>query len=164
MHLRHGESIVMLVKRHRTPFVFRVVKICILTLPLYLILYFIGRATGSDWVFVGFAAVSFLLGIVIAMIAIDFLFDRLILTDKRIVWVDWQSLLRKEEHEVELLDVQDVEILEKGILPKFPLFHYGSLIIETAASKTAITFHDCPSPEKVDHLIIMESEKLRNAV
>ena len=138
MRLRHGEEVLKTIKRHPTPFIFKMLKIGLVALPLYFILYLIGRETEGEIGLILFAVLSFALGIIIVLIVFDYVLDRLIITNKRVVWINWKSLIRREEHEAELLDIQDIETREKGILSKLKMFDYGFFEIETAASKTCI--------------------------
>lgn len=164
MQLRHGEIILRTIKRHPTPFVFRVLKIALIALPFYVLLFFVARKIEGEWILFLFAAVSFFIGIIIALNCLDYLLDRLIITNKRAVWINWKSLFKREVHEAELLDIQDIESREKGVLSKLKIFDYGFIEIETAASKTCIRFDDCPDPDGVKHFILQQTEKLRGGV
>jgi hypothetical protein len=164
MKLRHGETILRTIKRHPTPYLFRLFKILIVAIPAYLILFYLGREIEGDWPLYPFAAVSFFIGIIVALVSIDYLLDRLIITSKRVVWINWKSLFKREVHEAELIDIQDIESREKGILSKLRLFDYGFIEIETAASKTCILFEDCPDPDGVKHFVLQQTEKLRGGV
>ena len=85
----------------------------------------------------------------------------MIITNKRVVWIDWKTIFRREEHEAELIDIQDIETKEHGILSQLKIFDYGYFEIETAASKVCIRFNDCPDPETVKHFILSQMEKQR---
>ncbi|MBI2638660.1 hypothetical protein HYW83_03660 [Candidatus Peregrinibacteria bacterium] len=164
MHLRHGEEILRTHKRHRTPFILQFVKLLIVSAILYGLMFFIGKAVEGDWIFWGYAVVSFFLGIAITLVAFDYLLDRLVITNKRVVWINWKSPVKREEHEAELLDIQDIKTHEKGILSKLRLFDYGLLEIETAGSKTCIIFTECPDPENVKTFILNQMEKQRGGI
>lgn len=164
MQLRHGEAILRTVKRHPTPFVFRVLKIALIALPFYVILFFVARKVEGEWILFLFAAVSFFIGIIIAINCLDYLLDRLIITNKRLIWINWKSLFKREVHEAELIDIQDIESREKGVLSKLKIFDYGFIEIETAASKTCIMFQDCPDPDGLKHFILGQMEKSRGGV
>lgn len=161
MHLHSDEEVLRIIKRHKTPYVLKVLMILSIAMPLYFILILIQRAAGTNWIILGFAVISFFLGVIIALVSLDYLLDKLVITNKRIVWVNWKSLFKREEHEVELSDVQDIEIRERGIISKIPYFNYGLLVVETAASKTAITFQDCPNPEQINHFLIAQTQKVK---
>lgn len=163
MHLRHEESVIRVIRRHRTPYLLRMLGIFILCFPIYFLLSLLYSIIGLAWLIGVYAVLSFFVGIIIGIISLDYLLDKLILTSRRLISVNWKSLFYREEHETELLDIQDVATKERGILSKFPWFNFGTLIIETAASKTAITFPDCPNPEEIEHFIVVQTEKLRKA-
>lgn len=163
MHLREGEVILRVIRRHPTPYLFTLIGIGILATPLYWLLFLIRKETDADWVLSVFAVLSFFVGIIIASYSLDYLLDKLVISNKRVIWVNWRSIIHKEEHEAELNDIQDIEVREMGILSKLKIFDYGLLEIETAATKTAIQFKDCPDPEEVHHFIITQTERLRKA-
>ncbi len=133
-------------------------------MPVYVVVFLIGRETNSQWALIIFAVVSFFIGVIIALISFDYILDKLIITNYRIIWVDWQSIFKREEHEAELIDIQDIETLEKGILSKVKFFDYGLLGIETAASKSCIIFKDCPNPEEVKTFILSTMQKQRGGI
>ncbi len=164
MHLRHGEVILRTCKRHSTPYVLQLVKITIVAVPLYIILFFIGKAAEGEWVLWLFAGLSFCLGVVIALLSFDYLLDKLVITNKRVVWINWKSPVKRDEHEAELLDIQDINTREKGVLSKVRMFDYGLLEIETAGSKTCIIFNDCPDPEAIKTFILTQMEKSRGGI
>lgn len=137
--------------------------ILIVTLPFYVLLFFVYKLLGSGWSLLLFGFLSFFVGVIIGLVSLDFLLDKLVITNKRVVWVNWRSLFYREEHEVELIDIQDVEVQARGVLSKLPGFDYGLLVIETAASKTAIHFADCPDPDQVEHFLVVQTEALRSA-
>lgn len=162
MRLREGEMILRTVKRHSTPYIVKILKIVLVALPFYIVIFLISSEIPLVTGF--FLVLSFFLGIIVTLISLDFLLDKLIITNKRVIWVNWKSPFKKEEHEAELLDIQDIETREKGILSKLPIFNYGFLEIETASSKTCICFIDCPHPDQVKHFILSRMEKQRGGI
>ena len=85
--------------------------------------------------------------------AVTYRLDRLVITNQRMVWVNWSSFFRKEEHELEFRDIQDIHTREKGILSYFRIFDYGLFQVETAASSVTINFEDAPDPEGIKQFI-----------
>jgi len=98
------------------------------------------------------------------MITLDYILDKLIITNKRVIWINWKTLFKREEHEAELMDIQDIETREKGILSKWHIMDYGLLQIATASSTLCISFEDCPDPEGIKHFIILQMEKMYSTV
>lgn len=159
MHLRHGEVMLREVRRHKTPYVLKLSAVFLVSLPLYLVFFLIGDEFSTEWILLLLAVLSFFVGIVITLISFDYLLDKIIISNKRVVWINWKTPIKREEHEAELIDIQDIETREHGILSKLRIFDYGFLEIETAASKTCIKFNDCPDPEGVKHFILNQMEK-----
>lgn len=164
MHLRHGEVILRNIKRHKTPYVLQLAKVALIAIPLYFLLFYFMRSVSGEWIFIAALALSIFVGMVIAAISFDYLFDKLVITNRRVVWINWKSPFSREEHEAELLDIQDIETAEKGILSKLPFFDYGLIEIETASSKVCIHYTDCPDTAGVKHFIIDQMEKSRGGI
>ena len=75
--------------------------------------------------------------------------DRLVITNKRIVYIDWQYLTVKAEYETELKDIQDLASHERGIIAIFPVFDYGTFEVKTASSDVTIRFENAPNPSEI---------------
>lgn len=159
MRLRHEERVLKTIKRHKTPYVFALSKIAVIVVPLYILAFYFGRDLDIEFSLILFFLISFFAGIIIVVISVDYLFDRLLITNKRVIWINWKSIFKKEEHEAEFIDIQDIETREKGLLSKLKIFDYGFMEIETASSKTCVTFNDCPDPDGVKHFILGEMER-----
>lgn len=79
--------------------------------------------------------------------------DRLIITNQRVIYVNWKFLTIRDEDETELNDIQDIHTKEKGLLSALNIFDYGTFKLQTASHITAITFLDAPDPEGIRHYI-----------
>ena len=79
--------------------------------------------------------------------------DKLIITDQRIVYIDYKFLTVSQESQTFVQDIQDIASREKGILSYLKIFDYGMLRIETAASNITITFENAPDPEGIRQFI-----------
>lgn len=66
------------------------------------------------------------------------------LSDESLTQVTRSSLFDKQSSHLSLGNLQDVIASQEGILPH--LFHYGSLIVETAGEKSKFIFPLCPNP------------------
>lgn len=80
-----------------------------------------------------------------------------ILTDKRIVDIDFLHLLYKEFSEARLEKVQDINFRSGGIFAAF--FDYGDVFVETAGETPNIEFDGVPRPAKVVETISQLLEK-----
>ncbi len=88
-----------------------------------------------------------------------FYLDTLIITNQRIVHLDWISPFKYMETQAQLNDIQNIESEEKGFLSRFRLFDYGLFLVETASTKTVIKFEDAPDPEGIKFYVVNLARK-----
>jgi hypothetical protein len=88
-------------------------------------------------------------------------FDVSIVTDRRVVDIDFNNLLDKKFSEAELSKIQDISSRVSGVSQTF--FNYGTVLIQTAAEQNVIVFEKVPFPSKITKLLqdlrFSESEK-----
>lgn len=82
-------------------------------------------------------------------------FNVYIITDERLVDVDFVSLIYKEISDAAIDKIQDVSFKMGGILGT--MFNYGTVYIQTAAEKPRFEFEKVPNPALVAKVL----EKLR---
>lgn len=70
-----------------------------------------------------------------------------IITDERVIDVDFYGLLFKQVDLAQINKIQDVNYTQKGILSA--LFNYGDVVIKTAADIPTFKFEHVPNPEGV---------------
>ncbi len=97
----------------------------------------------------GFALVSFL----------RWFFNIYIVTNKRVVDIDFKYLLYKEFSEARIEKIQDLTYRSGGIIAA--LFNYGDVLVETAGEVPNIEFDKVPRPEKVVQTISELMGKLK---
>ena len=78
---------------------------------------------------------------------ISWFFNIYIVTNERLVDIDFYYLLYKDFKEAEHVKIQDLSYRTRGILAT--LFNYGNVQIETAGEAPNLTFELIPYPEKV---------------
>ena len=78
---------------------------------------------------------------------IGWFFNIYIVTNERIVDIDFLYLLYKKFSEAELSKIQDIHYTSGGILAT--IFNYGDVVVETAGEAPNIIFESIPFPEKV---------------
>lgn len=96
----------------------------------------------------GFLIIWFML--IIGYIIENFLywyFNIYIVTNMHIVDINFHNLLYRETTESRLEDIQSVTPSIKGIIGS--LFHFGDVLVETAAEKKVLTFGSVPKPDIV---------------
>jgi uncharacterized membrane protein YdbT with pleckstrin-like domain len=83
-----------------------------------------------------------------------------IITDERIVDVDFHSLLYKEVSQAKIDNIQDVTFVMGGL--SRALFNFGDVFIQTAGEKREFDFDDIPHPDRVTKVLnelILEEER-----
>lgn len=79
-------------------------------------------------------------------------FNVYLLTNERIVDVDFRGLLHKETAYAKLSQIQDVSPKTIGFFGTF--FHYGNVYVQTAAERPEFEFHHVPRPNQVAQEIL----------
>lgn len=159
MHLSQGETIAFVIKRHKTPLVFRLFFIFLAAVPVFFFFTALGRGISQSFLIGITIVASLFLFIVIGLLLMNYVFDKIIVTNRRVILEDWHSPISRVQHEAKFSEIQDIRTRETGILARFPILNYGNLIIETAASKTCVEFDQCPDPDGTKHRIAAEIVK-----
>jgi len=84
-------------------------------------------------------------------------FDLYLVTNKRVVDIDFKNMLNKHFGQADLGDIQDVSSSVKGILGTF--FNFGDVLVQTASEINQINFEKVPNPAKIIKLIKELKEK-----
>ena len=88
---------------------------------------------------------------------IGWFFNIYIVTNERVVDIDFYYLLYKKFSEAELAKIQDIRYTSGGVLAA--IFNYGNVTIETAGEAPNLVFELIPFPEKVVETIRALTEK-----
>jgi hypothetical protein len=159
MQLKENEEVVKVLHHHYMAMFIRLFKIAFVSLPFYFAAYVSSYFMAPNAVLLPYVAVTVLFLAIMTYDGILYYKDRLIITNMRIIYVDWQGAFRRNEHEAELVDIQDIETRETGILSFFPFLDYGDFIVETASAHTIVKFTEAPDPEGIKHFIYHLSVK-----
>ena len=91
---------------------------------------------------------------------INWYFNVYIVTNERIIDVDFVNLLYREISSTRLNLIQDVTVRSGGVIRS--IFHYGDVFIQTAGTQLNFDFHAVPEPEFAAHTIekIMQEARL----
>lgn len=145
------EAVVLLVRAHfisQLPWIFVSVILCIS--PLFLS-FFIAR-------FLSIIQLIFAIFLwYLAALTYGFtnlftwIYNLEILTNYRVIDVDYHGVLYKEVNTCALSKIEDVAVRPGGFIPS--IFHFGNLYIETAGVHPSIEFSNIPSPDKVAGII-----------
>lgn len=74
-------------------------------------------------------------------------FNVAIITNKRVLDIDFYGLLYKEISDAQLEEIQDVTQTQIGAIRT--VFNFGNVTIQTAGERQMIEFEDIPHPDKV---------------
>lgn len=84
-----------------------------------------------------------------------------IVTDRRIIDVDFFGLLFKQVDVAQLAKVQDINYTQKGLAGS--IFNFGTVTIQTASETVSLDFENVPNPERVVKILselVHQSEQL----
>lgn len=98
---------------------------------------------------------------------LSWFFNVFIITDERVIDVDFLNLIYREMTAANIDKIQDVTVQIGGVIRS--LFNYGNVLIQTAAEVPLIEFNAVPRPDKVsrvlrDLMIQEEKEKIEGRV
>lgn len=86
-------------------------------------------------------------------------FNVYIVTDERVLDVDFYSLVYKRVSEAQISKIQDVTYQQGGVIRM--LFNYGDVFIQTAAEQSEFEFEAVPQPSYIARIIgdLMQKEE-----
>lgn len=157
-----GEKIILLLRRHMTTNLgWLLFTLILFLLPFFLLIL----VRPGELMPLKYQVLSFILWY---LLAFTFGFERFlswyynlyIVTDERVVDIDFYSLLYKEVSQAKIDNIQDVTFVTGGLIRT--VFNYGTVFIQTAGEKREFDFEDVPHPDKVAKVInelILEEEQ-----
>jgi membrane protein YdbS with pleckstrin-like domain len=94
-------------------------------------------------------------------------FNIYIVTDERVVDVDFENILFRKISTAKIEEIQDINTIASGALETF--FNYGSIFIQTAAEVSEFDFLAIPKPDQVGKILNQmidqeEQEKIEGRV
>lgn len=93
---------------------------------------------------------------------LEWYFNVYIITDERIVDIDFYSLIYKEISDMKIDRIQDVTAIQGGVIRA--LFNFGTVNIQTAGERREFDFEDVPRPQVVAKFLnemLLEEERER---
>lgn len=153
MHLREGEVVLKVYHHHPTPFVYDLLKVFIGAFPFFLLSYFFQPAMSASAFFALQVGIFVLFALIIIYVSLIYWLDKLVITNMRVVFINWKYLTMKDEAEAMLSDIQDIQTEENGLLATLWIFDYGLFRLDTASSYVTIEFPDAPDPEGIRRFI-----------
>jgi hypothetical protein len=153
MQLRAGEKVIRVFYHHYMPFIYRMVKVVLGSLPFFFIAYLFSPIMSMGTLYlVNIALIVFFI-LVVVYVSLIYWMDRVIITNQRVIYIDWKTLVLKNEVATNLEDVQDIFSKERGIISAIPCFNYGELRIQTASHIVAVVFEEAPNADGIKDFI-----------
>lgn len=78
-------------------------------------------------------------------------YNAALITDKRIIDIDFHQIVLKDVAETKLALVQDVSYKQDGVLPN--IFGYGFVLIQTAGTLDNFEFYNLPQPARIVEVV-----------
>lgn len=153
MHLEQDERILKIYYHSLFPFLVNVAELLTVTLPFFFILYLLKDSISFNTAVVVYSLILFVFALILIYLTLIYWLDRLVITNKRVIFIDWKYLTVKVEAETELKDIQDIVSRENGFLSLLPLLDFGTVEIKSASNKTAIEFIQAPDPNGIKKFI-----------
>jgi len=93
---------------------------------------------------------------------LSWFFNMTIITDERIIDIDFINLTTKKVSDAELDKIQDVSFTNSGAIGT--IFNFGDVLVQTAAEVVEFVFEDVPDPGKVAEILqkLRTEEKIEN--
>lgn len=148
-NLKEDEGIIEIVRNY--PLVFTI-PTTIATACIIASFFLLFPLLRQGWwgIIIFFALLGF--GIILAVRTfIIYTFNVFVITNQRIIDIDQRGFFDRTVSETTYDKIQDVSFRIKGVSQT--MFHYGSVIIQTASSNANIELNHIKDPEKVQQLI-----------
>lgn len=163
---RPGEYIILYIQRHWIVWAWAILRFLFLaTLPIL----FISLVTIQDVInWQSFSGLVIILGSSVYYLFIwlllfnkllDHFLDIWIVTNERVINIEQINLFRRNVAEKQLDKMQDITIVQKGILQTF--FNYGDIYIQTAGHVERFIFKQVPNPKNITSSIMDAVERYR---
>ena len=88
---------------------------------------------------------------------LNYYLDVFIITNERIIHIEQKGLFHRSTSELRLSRVQDVQVEHRGFIET--LFHFGTIIVQSAAERAGFVFELMDRPEEVKELIMSAHRK-----
>ena len=157
MILRKNEQVLHTVYHHFLPYVIRCIYFFVFASIFLLFIRFVVEFLPSYAFYIYLATFLIYLLVFLNMTFIYWL-DKLIITNQRLIYINWISITNVQENEINLKSIQDIGSFEKGLVRFIPFLSHGKIVIKSSAYKNDITFEEIGKANKVRTFITRISE------
>lgn len=149
-NIKAGEEVIRIVRKYPLVFWWPIAwsMICIIA-PFFFLVPLWQWGTWGIGIFFASLAMGIFLGL---RVAIVYSLNIFIITSERIIDVDQTGFFSRTVSETTYDKIQEVSYTVKGIAQT--LFHYGSVIIQTAGQQVNLELNSVKNPEKIQQMII----------
>jgi len=155
-NLKEEEEIIDIVRNY--PLVFAVpitISVIFIIAPFFLLF----KLFGYGWWGVLLFFILLVFGIIYGSRQfIMYSFNLFVITNQRIIDIDQRGFFDRTVSETTYDKIQDVSFRIKGIMQT--MFHYGSVIIQTASTNANIELNHIKNPERIQQLIVRITQDL----
>lgn len=145
------EKVVLVLRAHPiTQIGWVITSLIIFFLPFFFNVFLTTYLSNRQIIFINLFWYLFLFSFVFLNI-VSYLFNVGIVTNKRIIDVDFQQILYKEVTASSIANIEDVTVKSAGFIASF--FNYGDLFIQTAGEEQNIEFLKIPNPTQAASVV-----------
>lgn len=152
-----GEKILLFLRRDfATNIKWLTIGIFLIIIPF--LLPFLGNLLGNPLPFLSIKFYLFSLAFYYLAVAtylyinfVTWYYNLALITDRRVIDVDFANLVYKDVATTKLNLVQDISYARVGVIRTF--FDYGDILIQTAGSLDNFKFESAPNPEEIVHIV-----------
>lgn len=158
----NDEKVILVVRAHPiTQLSWIFLAVIMFFLPFFYNLLLQDFLNNNQIFFVNFFWYSLLFSFVY-LNALNYLFNVGIITNKRILDVDFHGVLYKEVTATSINNIEDVTVKSAGFIPG--LFHFANVFVQTAGKEQNIEFMNIPKPTETASIInhLMKPNKHSN--
>jgi membrane protein YdbS with pleckstrin-like domain len=148
-----NEEIILVIRAHWIVLAFQVfIAVIILSLPLFVSLIFSSFGLNSFFEISLYISSFVIATTIITDGYVKWFYNVSIITNERIVDLDFVNVMSHSMSEAQLDRIEDVTHKQIGALGS--LFDIGSVYVQTAGAKSEIEFHNIPRPRDVQDILV----------
>lgn len=148
--IKEDEEIIELVRKYPLVFFWPILVSTVFIIAPFFFLYPLFH--WSAWGVLVFFVVLGIGVLLLFRIFFVYSFNVFIITNQRIIDIDQRGLFDRTVSETIYEKIEDVSFRIKGIIQT--IFHYGSIVIQTAANQVNIELQGIKDPERIHHIIV----------
>jgi len=145
------EKVILVLRAHpvtQVPWI--ITSLIVLILPFFFNIFLTNYLSSSQVIFINLFWYTLLFSYIFLNI-LNYLFNVGIITNQRVVDVDFSHILYKKVTDTVISKIEDITVKSAGFLASF--FNYGNIFIQTAGTEANIEFMDVPNPTEAAQII-----------